>query len=144
MGDVEADPDATFLTDRQVEVLSLRHEGLTQRDIADRLGTTVPNISAIERAARDNVDRARRTVDLAERIETDVWIEQDAGAHLRDVVDAIYAAGDEAGLKITFSDPELAAYLHVDLSDRLEGRRLTAPVEIGITPDGAVVTTTAE
>ena len=133
-------PADTFLTDRQAEILALRHEGLTQREIADRLDTTVPNISAIEKAARGNVARARRTVDLAERIETDVWIEQPAGAHLRDLVEAIYAAGDEAGVKVTFSDPELAAYLHVHLSDRLDGRRLTVPVELGITPDGGVVT----
>jgi Tfx family DNA-binding protein len=135
-----ADPPDTFLTERQAEILTLRHEGLTQREIADRLDTTVPNISAIEKAARENVERARRTVDLAERIQTDVWFEQDAGAHLRDLVDAIYAAGDDAGVKITFSDPELAAYLHVHLSDRLDGRRLTEPVQFGITPDGGVVT----
>ncbi|MDZ7701696.1 MAG: Tfx family DNA-binding protein [Halobacteriales archaeon] len=135
-------PDAadTFLTERQAEVLERRREGLTQREIAERLGTTVPNISAIERAARDNVERARRTVDLANRIETDVWFEQGAGDHLRDVVEAIYEAGDEAGVKITYSDPELAAYLHVHLGDRLDGRRLTDPVEVGITPDGGVVT----
>lgn len=143
MPDRPADSGETFLTDRQAEILTLRHEGLTQREIADQLETTIPNISAIERAARDNIDRARRTVDLAERIETDVWIEQAAGAHLRDIVDAIYEAGDEAGVKVTFSDPELAAYLHVELRDRLEGRRLTASVDIGITADGGVVTATS-
>ncbi len=140
MPDPAEDADGTFLTERQAEVLALREQGLTQREIGERLGTSVPNISAVERAARDNVERARRTVDLAERIEADVWLEQPAGAHLRDIVDAIYAAGDEVGVKVTFSDPELAAYLHVDLSDHLEGRRLTEPVEVGITPDGGVVT----
>ncbi|MFB6361348.1 MAG: Tfx family DNA-binding protein [Halobacteriales archaeon] len=140
MTDKSDSADETFLTERQVEILRFRTEGLTQREIADRLDTSVPNISAIERAARDNIDRARRTVDLADRIETDVWFRQPAGAHLRDVVDAIYTAGDDAGVKITFSDPELAAYLHVHLRDRLDGRRLTEPVEIGITQDGGVVT----
>lgn len=130
----------TFLTDRQAEVLELREDGLTQREIAERLGTTVPNISAVERAARDNVGRARRTVDLARRIETDVRFEAGEGDHLRDLVEGIYAAGDEAGVKITYSDPELAAFLHVHLNERLDGRRLTAPVEIGITDDGGVVT----
>lgn len=130
----------TFLTERQTEILELRNDGLTQREIADRLDTSVPNISAIERSARDNVERARRTVDLAERIQADVWFEQAIGSHLRDIVDAIYAAGDEAGVKITFSDPELAAYLHVHLRERLDGRRLTDPVQIGITSDGGVVT----
>ncbi|MFB6353605.1 MAG: Tfx family DNA-binding protein [Halobacteriales archaeon] len=130
----------TFLTERQAQILELRQAGHTQREIADRLETTVPNISAIERAARDNVERARRTVDLAKRIETDVWVEQPAGAHLRDIVDAIYTAGDEAGVKVTYSDPELSAYLHVHLDDRLDGRRLTEAVRVGITPDGGVVT----
>lgn len=140
MTDPAPEPDATFLTERQVEILSLRHEGLTQRAIAERLETTVPNISSIERAARDNVERARRTVDLAAHLETDHWVEAATGSHLRDLVEAIYTAGDEAGVKVTFSDPELAAYLHVHLSDHLDGRRLTAPVALGITADGGVVT----
>ncbi len=144
MSDLADAIEETFLTERQAEVLQGRHEGHTQREIAERLGTTVPNISAIERAARDNVARARRTVDLARRIETDVWFEPSEGAHLRDLVEQIYAAGDDAGVKITYSDPELAAFLHVHLSDRLEGRRLTAPVEIGITEEGGVVTYTPE
>lgn len=140
MVDARAAAGETSLTERQAEVLELREAGLTQREIAERLGTTVPNISAVERAGRDNVARARRTVELARRLETDDWFEPADGAHIRDIVDGIYALGDEAGVKVSYSDPELAAYLHVQLRDRLEGRRLTAPVEVGVTEDGGVVT----
>lgn len=42
---------STTLTERQVEVLELREQGQTQQEVADRLGTTDSNISAIERAA---------------------------------------------------------------------------------------------
>lgn len=134
------DPAGTFLTERQTVVLERRRAGRTQREIAERLGTSVPNISAIERAARDNVDRARRTVQLADRLASEVWFEREAGTHLRDLVDAVYAAGDDAAVKIPYSDPELAAYLHVELRERFEGRRLTDTVAVGITPEGDVVT----
>ncbi|MGM0590756.1 MAG: sigma factor-like helix-turn-helix DNA-binding protein, partial [Halobacteriota archaeon] len=50
---------STTLTERQVEVLELREQGYTQREVADRLGTTDSNVSAIERAAEQNVEKAR-------------------------------------------------------------------------------------
>ena len=140
MADPPADHGATFLTERQTQVLSRRHAGLTQREIAEELGTSVPNISAVERAARDNVERARRTVELAGRLEAAVRFVQPQGTHLRELVEAVYAAGDEAGVKLPVADPELAAYLRVALRDRFEGRRLVEPVEVGVTPDGDVVT----
>ena len=49
----------TFLTERQAEVLALRTDGLTQREIADRLGTSVANVSGVESSARRNVAAAR-------------------------------------------------------------------------------------
>lgn len=140
MGHPRIDPDETFLTDRQREVLTLRAEGLTQPEIADRFGTSVANVSSIESRARGNVDRAVRTVDLAADIRVEHWIKMDEGAHLREVVESVYEAGDEAHVKVPFSDPELSTYLHVRLDHRLDGRRLVGPLWVGLTADGDVIT----
>lgn len=139
MGHPRIDPDETFLTDRQREVLTLRAEGLTQPEIADRFGTSVANVSSIESRARGNVDRAVRTVELAADIRVEHWIKMDEGAHLREVVESVYEAGDEARVKVPFSDPELSTYLHVRLDHRLDGRRLVGPLWIGLTADGDVI-----
>lgn len=130
----------TVLTDRQAEVLSLRGQGLTQREIADRFGTSIANVSAIERAARDNVDRARRTLTLARFVGAPVRFRVEAGSDLRDIVDRVYAEADAAGIHVTHTDPELSTHLQAHLDEWLGGRELTDDVDIGVTEDGEVVT----
>lgn len=132
--------DGTALTGRQAEVLALRREGLTQTAIADRLGTTVANVSAIESAGRTHLQRARRTLIAAYRLAAADWFTAEPGTHLRELVEDVYAHGDAADVKVTFSHPELSAFLHVQFQDQLDGRRLTTPVSLGITPAGAVLT----
>ena len=139
MAENAVDPAGTFLTERQVQVLVGRREGLTQAEIADRFGTSVANVSSIESAARRNVERARRTVDVARGIRATTRFRIPAGTHLRDVVERIYEAGDTSGVKVAYSDPELATYLHVHLGARLRNRRLSTEIEIGLTGDGEVL-----
>lgn len=139
MADFPVDPAETFLTARQEEVVTLRWNGRTQPEIADRFGTSVANVSAIEKRARDNVDRASRTIDLANGIRAAFWVAVEGGDHLREVVEAVYAGGDDAGIKVPYSDPELSTYLDVRLRDRLDGRRLTEGLRVGVTADGDVV-----
>lgn len=130
---------STGLTARQIEVLSLRSDGMTQRDIGDRLETTPANISAVERAGRDNIQRAGETLTLAYRLESVYWFEVSAGTHLRDVIETVYNHGDSVDVKITYSHPELSGYFQVHLRDQLTERRLAEPVEVGITAEGGVI-----
>lgn len=132
--------DGTSLTARQAEVLMLRREELTQSAIADKLGTSVANVSAVESAGRENIERARRTLILAYRLAAAHWFTANRGTHLRELVEDVYAHGDAVDVKVTFSHPELSAFLHVQFQDRLDGRRLMVPVALGITPDGSVLT----
>lgn len=131
--------DGTALTERQAQVLALRQDGLTQTAIADRLGTSIANISAIESAGRENLRRARRTLIAAYWLGAADWFTADPGTHLRELVEDVYAHGDAVDVKVTFSHPELSAFLHVQFQDRLAGRRLTEPVSLGITTEGAVL-----
>lgn len=140
MDRVPIETNDAFLTDRQAEVLELRHRGLTQREIADRLGTSTANISAIESAARTNVERARHTLYLARLLRSATRFTIPAGTDFRDVIDRVYEAGNDANLKVTYSDPELSSHLQTHLDPWLDGRTLTADVEVGITDDGGVVT----
>lgn len=135
-----ADTAETFLTDRQAEVLSLRAAGATQREIAERFGSTVANVSAIERAARDNVARAERTLTLARLLHSVARFRVAAGTDLREVVDRVFEAGDREGIRVAYSDPALATRLQAHLDPWLEERRLTEAVSVGVTADGEVVT----
>lgn len=132
------EPASTVLTERQVEVLELREAGLTQRAIAEQLGTTASNVSAVERAARENVEKARRTLELVRTIRSPSRFTVQAGTVFDDLVQEIYDRGDETGIKVAYSRPELYAYLYENLSAHTSENRLDASVAIGLTEDGDV------
>lgn len=135
----DGDPiEKTTLTERQVRILRLREGGRTQQEIADQLGTTASNISAIESAARSNIEKAQRTLDLADVIRAPVRVPIAEGASLEEMIDAIYAKGNEAGVSIAHPRPELYAHLFADLTERVDDNRLLTDIEIGITNDGDV------
>jgi len=130
--------ESTALTDRQVEVLELREQGLTQREVADRLGSTGSNVSAIERAAERNVEQARRTLQLIRTLRAPVRLTVEAGTTFDDLVDTVYARGDENGVKIAYCRPELYAHLFGQLESHTTRNRLATDVEVGLTRDGDV------
>jgi hypothetical protein len=129
---------STTLTDRQVEVLELRERGLTQQDVADRLGTTASNVSAVERAAEANVEKARKTLELIRTLRAPVRFTVEAGASFDDLVDAVYELGDEAGTKVDYCRPELYTHLFGALEPHTRRNRLETRVEVGLTRDGEV------
>lgn len=132
------DPDATVLTERQVEVLELREEGYTQREIAERIGTTDSNVSAVERAARENVTKARRTLELVRTIRSPGRLTVEAGTSFDEFVDRIYASGDETGIKVDYARPELYGHLYDDLEAHVDGSLLQTTVEVRLTTGGDV------
>jgi hypothetical protein len=130
--------DATTLTERQVEVLELRERGHTQREVAERLGTTDSNVSAVERAAEQNVEKARRTLELIRTIRSPVQFSVPPGTSFDELVAAVYSRGDEAGVRVAYCRPELYAHLYGALEECTNQNELTERVEVGLTNDGEV------
>jgi Tfx family DNA-binding protein len=132
------DTEGTILTDRQVEVLELRENGHTQREVGRKLGTTDSNVSAIERAAEENVRKAHRTLELVRTIRSPVRFTVDADTTFDDLVETVYSWGDETGTKISYCRPELYAHLYGELEDHTDQNRLETAIEIGLTEEGDV------
>ena len=132
------EPETTVLTERQVEVLSLRERGHTQREVADRLGTTGSNVSAIERAAEANVEKARRTLELVRTLRAPTQFTVPRGTYFDDLVDRVYSRGDEAGVRVAYCRPELYAHLYGMLETHTEENRLETTVSVGLTEEGDV------
>jgi len=130
--------ESTILTERQVEVLELREQGQTQREVADRLGTTGSNVSAVERAAEQNIQRARRTLELVRTVRSPVQFSVSPGTTFDDLVASVYDRGDEAGIKIAYCRPELYTHLYRVLEERANQNELETAVDIGITNEGDV------
>ena len=121
----------TILTDRQAEVLTLRERGHTQQEVAEQLGTTGSNVSAVERAAAANVEKARRTLDVVQTIRSPVQFTLPTDTSFDALVTQVYAHGDDAGIKIDYCRPELYAHLYGLLEASTEANRLAATTTIG-------------
>lgn len=128
----------TNLTERQIEVLELRERGLTQAAVADELGTTASNVSAIERAAESNIEKARRTLRVVHTIRSAVRFDVEAGESIDAIVDAIYERGDAANIRISYRKPELYGHLYHELQAVLEDGELQTGVSVGITAEGRI------
>ena len=136
--------ESTILTDRQVEVLELRDKGYTQREVAEELGTTDANVSAVERAAEDNVAKARRTLELVRTLRAPVRFTVPSGTSFDALVDEVYARGDDAGVKVVYCRPELYAHLYGMLETHSSQNHLDTSVEMGLTESGEAKVFTAD
>lgn len=128
----------TNLTERQIEVLELREQGLTQADVAAELGTSGSNVSAIERAAETNIEKARTTLEVVHTIRSAVTFDVEAGEPIDTIVETIYARGDAANIRISYRKPELYGHLYHELEPAMENGQLQCPVTVGITAEGRI------
>jgi Tfx family DNA-binding protein len=129
---------STTLTERQVEVLELREQGHTQQEVADQLGTTDSNISAIERAAEQNIEKARRTLELVRTIRSPIQFSVSSGTRFDNLVASVYSHADEAGVKIAYCRPELYTHLYGVLEECTNQNELKTTIDVGITNQGEV------
>jgi hypothetical protein len=129
----------TFLTETQRRILELRSRGLSQAEIARMLKTTRANISILERRARENIEKARRTLELAERLIAPVRIEANPGDDLLELPKRLLKAADSAGIKVLMSYPELIAEIRRQAKERIRGRSIRRNLEIALTPKGEIL-----
>ena len=129
------DAAENVLTRRQAEVLALRERGASQAAIADRLGTSRANISKVESSARENVTKARETVAFAEALQAPVHVAIEPGTALYDVPDAVYAAADDAGVKVPLSAPEVMKRVSDVGEDAVTDREVHARLLVTVTAD---------
>lgn len=126
----------SFLTDRQARVLEMRGLGMTQREIAEELGTSVPNVSDLESRGRRNVERAEKTLELAREIEAPVRVEVDEGSDLYEVPGLVYDAADERGIDVRASGPEILRRLMEEAGEGIRDREVQRHLVITVTSDG--------
>jgi Tfx family DNA-binding protein len=132
------EPVETVLTTRQVEVLEQRSRGKTQQEVANELGTTDSNVSSIERAARENIEKARRTLELSRTIDASVRVRAAAGDPFETLIDRVYAEADAADISVAYSRPELSGRLFEDLGPAVGAGKLKSSVVVGVDASGEV------
>lgn len=138
LDEVGFDEDQTLLTRRQAEILVLRERGHRQADIAAALDTTRENVTGIERRARENVEKARATVEFSDYLSAPVRVEVPAGTDLYDAPDLVFEACDDADITVTHNAPELMKLISDGAGGAVEGRQIRRPISVSVTSDGTV------
>jgi Tfx family DNA-binding protein len=129
----------SFLTKRQLEVLQLRHQGWSQQEVADRLGTTRPNISILEKRAHQNIERAERTRQQWMMISAPISLKAEAGTDVFDLPRMIFTAADKKGIKLPVTSLDIVVQLWQRSLRLFKERVLEQNVEIFVTKEGEVL-----
>ncbi len=131
--------EKSFLTEEQLRVLKLRAEGLTQADIAEKLGTSRSNIHSLEKRAKRNIDRAQKTIELAKKIQSPVVVKIEINEDILNGVEKFFSKADEAGIRVSSDTPELISKIREEAEEKLEGRRAIEDIELVLTSEGNVL-----
>ena len=125
-----------LFTKRQIEVLRLRAEGLSQEAVANQLKTTRENVSIIEKRAYGNIQRARHTLTALKTFGVSVSIVIKPRTHIVDIPRIIFDKADEAGIKVRASFMQVYEEVRFKARDKVKHTRVSKPITIRILHDG--------
>jgi len=130
--------DTGFLTEKQLRILELRARGYKQREIAELLGTSRENVAILEKRARENVEKARRTIVAFERL-SPVRVVLEEGEELFQAPEKILRAADRHGIKVVHNRTSLIGLLRRHGGSRIQGNRIAGRIGVSILRSGRIV-----
>jgi HTH-type transcriptional regulator, fmd operon transcriptional regulator len=131
--------DSCLLTDRQIEVLRLRFQGLSQQEVAGTLGTTRSNVSILEKRAHQNISRAKRTLEMWKEIQAPISLKIPAGTDIFDVPSMIFKAADEKAIQLPVNSLEVIDQLRAKAPKLFKKRALLEDVRVYVTGNGELL-----
>jgi Tfx family DNA-binding protein len=127
-----------LLTDRQMEVLRYRKQGLTQQQIADIIATSKANVCTIEKSAMENIRRAKETLEFLYTLDSTHLCTIESGTDLFDVPAFIFSEAEKLNIKVKYDTISLINHLRDSRPKSYQGRSLSENIEIYITNDGDI------
>ena len=127
-----------LLTERQLEILKMRGQGLTQAEIAERFGTTRENISIIENRAHQNVRKAKKTLEDLKNLGISISVTIESGTHLVDIPRIILNKADETNIKVRTNFIKIFEDIKFKAADKVRRTRVVKPIIITMMPDGTL------
>jgi len=128
-----------LLTERQLEILKLRGQGLTQEEIAKRLGTTRENVTIIERRALQNIKKARETLMALRNYGVAVNIIIPVGTHMVDIPRIIINKADEVNIKVKASFIKILEDLRFQAKNKIRKVKVIKPIYVQLMPNGEII-----
>ena len=128
-----------LLTKRQLSVLQLRRKGLSQAEVAMKLGTTRSNISILEKRAHQNIQRAERTIHQWMMIQAPISLSLKAGTDVFDLPKMIFEAADKISMRLPITSLDIVVQLRRKAPRIFKKRSLEQDAEIYVTEDGEIL-----
>lgn len=128
-----------LLTERQIEVLKLRAQGLTQEEVAKKLKTSRENVTILEKRAYKNIKLARETLAALKTFGVSTIVVIKPGTHLVDVPRIILSKADEANIKIRANFTRIYDEIRFKAGDKVKRSRVTRQITVKILPNGDFV-----
>jgi hypothetical protein len=133
------DDASSFLTERQIEVIKLRHKGRSQQEVADMIGTTRSNISILEKRAHQNIVRAQNTLRQWMTIQAPISLKVTAGTDVFDIPARIFQAADRMSIQLPATSLDIIFQLRRGAPELFKKRALSQDIEIYVTEDGELI-----
>jgi Tfx family DNA-binding protein len=135
----EIQNSSTFLTERQIKVLLLRHKGCSQQEVAEILGTTRSNISILEKRAHQNIAKARNTLNRWMTIQAPISLKVLKGIDVFDIPAMIFAAADKRSIQLPATSLDIIDRLRKEAPQLFKKRALLQDIEIYVTEEGELI-----
>jgi len=133
------DNAATFLTERQIKVLRLRHKGQSQQEVANTMGTTRSNISILEKRGHHNIARARNTLRQWMTIQAPILLKVPAGTDVFDVPAMVFEAADRRSIQLPATSLDIVVQLRKEAPQLFKKRAILQEIEIYVAEDGELI-----
>lgn len=127
-----------LITDRQKEVLRYRKQGLTQQQIADLIHTSKANICTIEKAALENIRKAKETLEFLYTLDATHIYTIRTGTDVLDAVKEIFSEAEKVNIKVRYDTISLVNRLRESVPERLRGRFVRENIDVYISDEGEV------
>jgi Tfx family DNA-binding protein len=126
-----------LLSNRQIEILKLRKQGLSQKQISERIKTTRENVNILEKRAYRNIKRATATLHILNHLEISALIKIQPHTHILDVPRMVLDAADKSKIKIRANCFDILDELRIKMGNKIKSKYLIEPLTITILPDGS-------
>jgi len=125
-----------LLTDRQMEVLRYRKQGLTQQQIADIISTSKANVCTIEKSAMENIRRAKETLEFLYTLDATHLCTIPSGTDLFDVPAIVFGEAEKINIKVKYDTISLINRVREARPQCCKARCMCEDIVVYITDQG--------
>ena len=128
-----------YLTERQIEILSMRRSGLSQVETAAKLGITRQDVAILEKRAMRHLNRAAATLWIAEQRGIVLHLNLKRGMHILDAAKETIAKADEGGIRLVDNAVTILSAIRSASGDAMKSGVLDEGLEAFIFQDGRLL-----